>query len=377
MTLPFGLLGKQEDLRILVVDDEPFIREVVTRWLEDEGYCCTAARSADEALEALAHQPFALLLSDIHMPGKTGLELLVIARQLHPELAILMLTGVDDRRTAIRTLEAGAFGYIIKPVEPNELVINVANALERRRLLLASQNYQHRLEQEVRDRTADIRRREEELALRLVTASEWRDNETGAHIRRIGLYAAALARALGWEARAVDDIRLAASMHDVGKIGIPDTILLKPGKLTGEEFEVIKTHAEIGALMLGASDIPLLQLAAEIAHSHHEKWNGFGYPRGLAGKDIPQSARIVAVADVYDALVHERVYKPALPEQEALAIITEQRGQHFDPEVVDAFLTLVPEFRRIRETVREQQTALRPKSLNNLIHSRLPTEAPA
>ncbi len=205
------------------------------------------------------------------------------------------------------------------------------------------------LEEAVRKRTEDIRRREEEIALRLVWASESRHKETGNHVRRIGLYSETLARAIGWESQKVDDIRVAACMHDIGKIGIPDGILCKPGKLSPQEFEIMKSHTEIGAKILKDSDVPLLQMAREIALCHHERWDGSGYPHGLAAYEIPESGRIVAIADVYDALVHERIYKAAVSEEEAVAIMHKEQGKHFDPEILESFLDLLPSFRRIRE----------------------------
>ncbi len=203
------------------------------------------------------------------------------------------------------------------------------------------------LEEEVRRRTADTRNREEEIALRLVWASESRDEETGAHIRRIGRYSESLAQALGWDPRQVDDLRIAATMHDIGKIGIPDRILLKKEKLTFEEYELMKAHTKIGANILEGSDVPLLRMAREIALCHHEKWDGSGYPNGLNGDRIPESARITAVADVYDALVHKRVYKEALPEREAVALMRNESGTTFDPRIFTAFLRVLPAFRRI------------------------------
>ena len=218
---------------------------------------------------------------------------------------------------------------------------------------MVSQQYEHRLEEEVRERTADVRRREEEIALRLVSASEYRDEETGAHVRRIGLYASVLAEALGWDTQTADDIRVAGPMHDIGKIGVSDSILLKPGKLTDAEFEDVKKHSEIGAGILDGSDVPLLRMAKDIALSHHEKWDASGYPQGLAGESIPGCARLVAIADVYDALVHNRVYRPAMPEEEAIDIMTKDRDTHFDSEMFDCFLDMLPQFRRIRKEVRD------------------------
>jgi len=203
------------------------------------------------------------------------------------------------------------------------------------------------LEQEVRRRTAQIRNREEEVALRLLSAAEFRDDETGAHIRRIGFYSALLSKKIGWSVEDVDNMRIASTMHDIGKIGIPDNVLLKPGKLSDDEYEVMKQHPIIGGKMLENSNARMINLAHEIALCHHEKWDGSGYPYGIAGADIPMSARIVAIADVYDALVHKRVYKPPIAEIAALDIMRSSRGRHFDPDLFDVFLDSLDEFREI------------------------------
>jgi response regulator RpfG family c-di-GMP phosphodiesterase len=204
---------------------------------------------------------------------------------------------------------------------------------------------------EVRRRTVDIRRREEEIALRLVSAAESRDGDMGAHVRRIGLYSAAIARVLGWSEPMIDDLRMAAPMHDIGKLGIPDSILLARGALTEDQWSLLRTHTTIGARVLEGSDVPLLQMARQIALCHHEWWDGTGYPEGRSGTDIPEAARIVAVADVYDALVTKRPYKAALPEDEALAVMASERGTHFDPEIYDAFLRALPRIRELSRSV--------------------------
>lgn len=337
---------------ILVVDDDFHVSHLLKRWLDSEGYTCTTAASTEEALQILADHSFALVISDINMPGESGLTLLRDIRQTQNDTAVIMCTGLDDRDTAISALKLGAFGYIVKPFDKNEVVINVANSLERRRLLMASRLYQQRLEDRVRERTREIRQREEEIAHRLLSAAEFRDNDTGAHIRRIGLYSAKMAQALGWTREQTDDLRLASTMHDIGKIGIPDSILLKPDKLTKEEFEQVKTHTVIGARILAGTQAPLLQMAERIALSHHEWWNGNGYPHGLIGEQIPPEARIVAIGDVYDALSHKRVYKSAYPEAQVLEIMKAERFSHFDPHVLDCFLEILPQLRRIREQVR-------------------------
>ena len=258
-----------------------------------------------------------------------------------------MATAVDNRETALLSLEKGAFGYTIKPFERNEFIINIFNALERRRIILEHEDYERHLEQEVRDRTEDIRNREEQIALHLISASGYRDEETGQHIKRIGLYGAILAKKIGWSQEMIDYIRVAGPMHDVGKIGIPDEILRKPGKLSPEEFAIIQQHPQIGAQILEDSSIPLLQMAHEIALYHHEKWDGSGYPHGLKNDAIPVSAQIVALVDVYDALSNDRVYRAALPEEKVISIMQEGSGRHFNPQMFESFLQVLSALREI------------------------------
>jgi len=207
--------------------------------------------------------------------------------------------------------------------------------------------YGEGLEKIVRKQTRLIRQTQEETIIRLLTALESRDEETGGHVRRIGLFSAHLAGAAGWSQKQVEDIRLAAPMHDIGKIGVPDAILQKNGSLTTEEFEVIKSHTVIGGQILGDSEFPMLQMAHEIALFHHERWKGGGYPENLNGEGIPAAARIVALVDVYDALSQDRVYRKASPEEEVLEKMQKARGSHFDPDFYDLFIQSIPDFRRI------------------------------
>jgi len=330
-------------VRILVVDDEPHVREIISRWLDDEGYECNIAADAEEACRLLSTDSFSIMVSDIKMPGKSGIDLLEEVKDQYPDMAVIMVTAVDDREIAIHTLQTGAYGYIVKPFGEDEVIINVANALERRRLVIESRQYESRLEEKVREQTEEIRLSREEITLRLIAAQEYRHDETGAHVRRIGLYAEAIGERIGRPKEYTEMLRLAAPMHDVGKIGVPDSILMKPGKLTGGEFEIMKTHTTIGGKILEGSRLALVNMAQAIALWHHERWDGSGYPHSLAGEDIPESGRIVAVADVYDALVHDRVYRPAMSEDEALAIMTSERGAHFEPLIFDVFLESLPE----------------------------------
>ena len=299
--------------KILIVDDEPAIPNLLCRWLVSEGYDCVTASDGASALKSLEEGGVQLVLTDIMMPGMSGVDLLTVIRTLFQDVAVVMVTAVDDKDTGEMALDLGAFGYVTKPFDRNNIFITVKNALERRRLSVLSREYKETLEKEVIKRTAEVRLREEEIIFRLLSATGYRDTETGAHVRRIGSYASVIARALGWSVKEAGDIRLAAPMHDVGKIGIPDAILLKPGPLTHDEFEVMKRHTSIGAQILNDSAVPLLMMASEIALSHHERYGGSGYPQGLVGDAIPESARIVSVVDVYNALVHDRVYRNGVP----------------------------------------------------------------
>jgi putative two-component system response regulator len=339
---------------ILVVDDEVVVGEVISEWLKFDGYDCDFATGGVEAQELFQRKNYDLLILDITMPEVSGIELLVQVKQLYPDLAVVMATAVDDRDTANKALALGADSYIIKPFHMNEFLINIANILEKKRLAMESCKYKEILEERVRDRTADVRSREEEIALRLISATECRDGETGEHIKRIGLYSVVMATALGWEQEEIDSIKIGAPMHDVGKIGIPDGVLQKPFRLSDEELEVIREHPRIGATILGGSDIPLLQMAVDIALCHHERWDGTGYPGGLRGENIPEAARIVAIIDVYDALCHDRVYRKSYNEADVMAIMDEKRGSHFDPEIYDCFRDLLPSFKRIRRNCTDQ-----------------------
>lgn len=339
--------------RILVVDDEPLVSDVIAKFLESEGYSCNIAGNVDQALQLIEKNNFSLIVSDINMPDKSGIDLLSIVQERFSDIAVIMVTAVDDRRTAIKALQMGAYGFVIKPFDLNEIAINVVSALERRRFALQSKEYEGRLENEVRNRTAEISHREEEICVRLTSACEYRDLETGSHNRRLGIYASELAELIGWEKKLIYEVRIAASMHDIGKIGVPDNILFKEGRLSTKEFKVMKEHTQIGAKILSGSPIPLLNMAKDIALCHHEKWDGSGYPNNVAKDSIPQSARLVAVIDVYDALVHQRVYRPPIPEEKALEMMNRDKGTHFDPEIFDLFIQVLPKLRQIRMQVLE------------------------
>ena len=332
---------------ILVVDDEPHVCEIVRRILVPEGHSCAVANSSDEAWAYLQAQDVDLITLDVRMPGQSGVELLKRIHDEFPDTSVIMLTGVGGADTAIQALTYGACGFLTKPIDLDELLFYVKRGLERQQLIVERHLHVEQLEERVRQQTETIRRAHEETILRLVGASMYRDEETGAHVKRVGLFSAVLAEATGWPAAEAERIRMAAPMHDVGKIGIPDAILQKPGKLTHDEFEIMKSHAVIGAELLEGSESPMLETAHDIALHHHERWDGQRYPHGLAAMEIQESSRIVAIADVYDALTHDRVYRPALPEEKALAMMRADRGRHFDPHLLDLFFEVLPEIRTI------------------------------
>jgi len=334
---------------ILIVDDENQIRDLIAAIVSMEGYLFDLAEDAETALDILEQKHIDLLISDINMSGITGVELLRIALERHPDLAVIMVTGVDNQDTAIETLHMGAYGYVTKPFRTNELIINITNSLRRSQLEIENRRHREELEILVHERTNELYKSREESILILSKAAEFRDNETAKHTIRMGHYSQKLAELHSLPESLCTMIKHAAPLHDVGKIGISDTILLKPGKLTVEEFDVIKTHCEIGYRILSESTSEVLSLGAEIALSHHEKFDGSGYPQGLSGKAIPTSGRIAAICDVFDALTTERVYKKAIPTEKALLILKEGRGAHFDPEILDKFLNNFDQFTHIQQ----------------------------
>src|ERR671911_3122115 len=338
--------------RILIVDDEDQIRTLLARLLSAHGYECLAAESAAAARRVLNDTDVALVLSDVNMPGESGIDFSREVLAQYPDTAVVMVTGMDDRRYAEVAIELGAYGYVLKPFKPNELIINVGNALRRRALEIENRSHRERLEQTVHDRTAalrdtiaqlessdsELRRLREETIRRLSWAAEFRNQETGEHIVRMSLYCTLLARLAGLDADRAEDIRIASPMHDVGKIGIPDRILLKPGRFTDDERAVMEAHTEMGHGILAGSGVELLDLAAVMALTHHERIDGTGYPGRLTGDAIPIEGRICAVADVFDALTSDRVYRQGFQPDEARSLMLEGRGTQFDPDLLDLFL---------------------------------------
>lgn len=343
--------------KILVVDDEEALRRWSERVLNDHGYECEGAGDAEDARERLKDGAFQLALLDINMPGESGMHLLSYIRSEYPGCAAVMVTGEDSVELAMSAIEHGAYGYIIKPVEAGELLINVANALHRRRLELETRRLLQRVQQTASERYEQLEQALQDLQLsetrvwssqaetifQLARVVEFRDEETGMHLQRMSAYCEILAHQIGLSGEECERLRLASQLHDVGKVAIPDSILLKHGKLTDEEFETIKTHAEIGYKMLAGSRSEIVKLGAVIAHSHHEWWDGSGYPQRLVGEAIPREGRIAAIADVFDALSTDRVYRSAFPLKVAVQMMRDERGTHFDPELLDTFINVLPE----------------------------------
>jgi putative two-component system response regulator len=320
--------------------------------LSRHGYDVTVARDAGEARTQLGENEFALALCDIVMPGESGLQLARHVIGEHPDTAAVMVTALDNATLAEKTLAFGAHGYVVKPFRENDLLIAVANALTRRTTELRAREERELLEQRLVDQTEELRQAVQELertarALRLTQedtirrltrAIEFRSRETSSHMDRIGEYSLMLGLKLGLPLAEAERIGQASGMHDIGKVAVSDRILLKPGPLTPEEREQMQRHAEVGYDVLADSGSELLELAATIALTHHEWWNGNGYPRGLANGEIPLAGRIAAVADCFDALTHDRAYRPAYSQEEALHIMRAESGTHFEPAIVDALL---------------------------------------
>lgn len=336
-----------KDFRILVVDDQQIVRVMLLKILRRSGFQVLEAADGAETLAILERERVDLILSDIKMPGMNGIELVSAVQPRIPETSIVMVSSLDNVEMSMECLRLGAYGYVLKPFKTNGILVAVANALRRRMLELHFRDREAILAQKVREQTTEIRHSREEIAFRLLAASEHRDNETGAHLRRMGLYAIAVGRFLGLDEGTLEQLGAAAQMHDIGKIGVPDRILQKDGHLTPEEWIIMKTHTTMGANILRDSTVPFIAMGARIAACHHEKFDGTGYPLSLAGEAIPIEARITALVDVYDALSSKRIYKHAWSEEATLKYIRDNRDRHFDGRLVDLFLDHLDTFRSV------------------------------
>jgi putative nucleotidyltransferase with HDIG domain len=329
--------------RILVIDDEEANIEILQRILSRAGFLHVETTTDPlQAAGLYVQQRPDLILLDLHMPHLDGIEVMDQLNEIAEAsyLPILILSADLTPEARREALSRGAKDFVGKPFMPDELLLRIRTLLETRFLYLQIQSQNQLLEAKVRERTRALEEAQIEILERLAVAAEFRDDNTGQHTQRVGQMSALVARELGMPDSQVALIRRGAELHDVGKIGVPDTILMKMGRLTADEFEIVKTHTTIGARILSGGKFPLLRLSEEIALTHHERWDGSGYA-GISGAKIALAGRIVSVADVFDALTQQRPYKPAWPVAEAIAEIDRQRGRQFDPDVVDAFLRVV------------------------------------
>ncbi|MGQ0507627.1 MAG: HD domain-containing phosphohydrolase [Myxococcaceae bacterium] len=331
--------------RILIVDDDPSVRDVISVLLNEEGYRCTVAHGADMALELILAEETPLVISDMKMPGKDGLWLLECLRSQYPDTSVIMLTGYGDTEAAVDCLRRGAVDYLLKPPRLTDLIRAIERALAKRRIELARKRYQKKLERKVRDRTTELRAALKDISftyqntlLALVAALDAREHETSDHSQRVVKYTTAIGAQMGIAGTELEEIGRGALLHDIGKIGVPDAVLLKPGKLTPEEWTEMRKHPDIGYQMIQA--IPFLSTPARIVLSHQERFDGGGYPRKLQKNEIHIGARIFSVADTLDAMTSDRPYRKGTSFGNAIQEIARCANTQFDPEVVKAFLAI-------------------------------------
>ena len=342
--------------RIIACDDSVTNVSILKHLLEQSGFNnIEAITDPREVIPSITANGCDLLLLDLEMPHLSGYEVVEQVRSAYPNdyIPILMLTGMKGTEVRNKALEGGANDFVNKPFDQTEVLLRVKNLLQVRESYKLQQQINKQLEEKVEQRTRELTEATDTLIQRLAMAGELRDNETGNHVLRVSKYSRVLADAIGLPPEIAYIIEKASPMHDIGKIGIPDAILLKPGKLSDDEYEVMKAHCEHGRQLLGEHSSLLVQMASSIAMTHHEKWDGTGYPNGLSGESIPPEGRIVALADVYDALNTRRPYKEPWPHDKIVEYINEQAGRHFDPEMVRLFNENMDRILEIRQTYQD------------------------
>jgi len=340
-------LGRPSVVRVLAVDDELAASKLIALMLSSPAFHCTTASSGEEALVALQGERFDAVISDLQMPGISGLELLTQVRRSYPHMAFLVTTGVDDLEVGVQAMRCGADDYLVKPLRESAILVSLESALHKRQLEQEVENYRQHLEEMVVERTGrlhaalhQLENNYESTLQALGAAIDLRDSETAGHSRRVCRYSLEIARAIGWSEKQLENLARGAYLHDIGKLGIPDRILLKPGLLSVEERKLMQRHVQIGFDLVKGIDF--LSEASEIVLMHHERYDGGGYPRGLGGSEILLGARIFAIADTLDAITSDRPYRRASAFESAREIIRQCSGSQFDPLVVDVFLN-VPE----------------------------------
>lgn len=323
--------------------------------LDIDGYINVISTTDPTQVESIyLEQNSDLILLDLNMPEMDGYQVLAKVREVDPDYPpIIVLTAQSDRESRIKALDLGARDFLAKPFDRVELMTRIRNMLEVRIMTTAMKNQNMILDAMVKERTQELNDTRLEVIRRLGRAAEYRDDMTGFHIIRMSRYSQLLGLAAGMSDAEAEVLLNASPMHDIGKIGIPDRVLLKPGKLDAEEWKIMQTHVDIGVEILSGSDSELMNMAAEVAQNHHEKWDGSGYPRALVGEKIPLTGRVVAIADVFDALTTERPYKKAWPIEKAVEFLQEQKSKHFEPRLVDLFIEILPDILAIREQYAE------------------------
>jgi len=339
---------RQPAIRVLAIDDESSARKLLSLILGPPAFECATASGGEEAIEILRHARFDVIISDLHMPGISGMELLAKVRRRYPHMAFVVTTGVDDVKVGVQAMRSGADDYLVKPLREDVVLVSLESALHKRKLEQQVENYRQNLEEMIAERTeqlqaavCQIEQTYEDTLQALGAAVDLRDNETAGHSQRVCRYSVGIALAMGWSEKQSGSLARGAYLHDIGKLGIPDSILLKPGPLTPDERKLMQRHSKVGFDLV--KDIAFLADAAEIVLAHHERYDGSGYPHGLKADEILLSARVFAIADTLDAITSDRPYRRASSYETAREAIRVEAGRLFDPEVVRVFLEIPTE----------------------------------